>query len=57
MARGLFSFMVMALALTVALAADHSPLQDFCVADMSGQGMLMICLLINGIMKWKKMGI
>nr|GEZ18973.1 putative germin-like protein 2-1 [Tanacetum cinerariifolium] len=37
MARGLFSIVVLALALTVALAADHSPLQDFCVADMNSQ--------------------
>ncbi|CAI9286044.1 unnamed protein product [Lactuca saligna] len=37
MAHGLGSIMVLALALTVAWAADHSPLQDFCVADITGQ--------------------
>ncbi|CAH1425197.1 unnamed protein product [Lactuca virosa] len=37
MAHGLGSIMFLALALTVAWAADHSPLQDFCVADINGQ--------------------
>ncbi|KAJ9538617.1 hypothetical protein OSB04_031350 [Centaurea solstitialis] len=40
MARVFGSIAVLALALTVALAADHSPLQDFCVADLTGQVMV-----------------
>ncbi|KAI3714592.1 hypothetical protein L6452_21549 [Arctium lappa] len=40
MARGLGSIAVLALALTMALATDHSPLQDFCVADLNGQVMV-----------------
>lgn len=31
-------FCLMALTFTLALAADHSPLQDFCVADTKSQG-------------------
>ncbi|KAK9060797.1 hypothetical protein SSX86_021503 [Deinandra increscens subsp. villosa] len=43
MAHGLGTFVVLALAyFTVVWATDHSPLQDFCVADVSGQ------VLVNG---------
>ncbi|KAI3814504.1 hypothetical protein L1987_14144 [Smallanthus sonchifolius] len=42
MARGLGMFVVLALAFAVVWATNHSPLQDFCVADMSGQ------VLVNG---------
>nr|XP_043625860.1 putative germin-like protein 2-1 [Erigeron canadensis] len=37
MARGLCLIVVLALSVIAAHAADHSPLQDFCVADMNGQ--------------------
>ncbi|XP_076924772.1 putative germin-like protein 2-1 [Bidens hawaiensis] len=42
MAHALGTFVVLALAFTVVWATDNSPLQDFCVADMSGQ------VLVNG---------
>ncbi|KAJ9551249.1 hypothetical protein OSB04_015294 [Centaurea solstitialis] len=43
MARVFASIMLLALGFSVALAADHSPLQDFCVADPNGQ------VLVNGM--------
>ncbi|PWA35155.1 Cupin 1 [Artemisia annua] len=42
MARVLGSFALLALVFCVAVAADDSPLQDFCVADMNGH------VLVNG---------
>ncbi|KAF3451231.1 hypothetical protein FNV43_RR07326 [Rhamnella rubrinervis] len=36
-------FMFLALSLSMVLASDHSPLQDFCVADLTSQ------VLVNGV--------
>ncbi|KAJ9551248.1 hypothetical protein OSB04_015293 [Centaurea solstitialis] len=43
MARVFASIMLLALGFSVAMATDHSPLQDFCVADPNGQ------VLVNGM--------
>ncbi|PWA80399.1 Cupin 1 [Artemisia annua] len=42
MARVFGSFVLLVLVFSVAMATDHSPLQDFCVADVNGQ------VLVNG---------
>lgn len=36
------SFKLLALVFSVVVAADNSPLQDFCVADMNGQSTFFI---------------
>lgn len=38
-------FIFLALVFSMAMAADHSPLQDFCVADMNAQGTMIISLI------------
>ncbi|KAL8223340.1 hypothetical protein R6Q57_018815 [Mikania cordata] len=43
MARGLGTSVVLMLVFTTVWATDHSPLQDFCVADLNNQ------VLVNGI--------
>ncbi|KAK1418602.1 hypothetical protein QVD17_27747 [Tagetes erecta] len=43
MARVFRSFVLLAFAFSVAMATDHSPLQDFCVADTNSQ------VLVNGL--------
>lgn len=37
--------LLLALSISVALATDHSPLQDFCVADAKSQGMTILFVL------------
>lgn len=42
MATHIFFSGLLALCFTIAIATDHSPLQDFCVADSTSPGMISL---------------
>lgn len=39
--------LLLALSISAALATDHSPLQDICVADAKSQGMTILCAMVE----------
>jgi hypothetical protein len=47
MATRIILFELLAFFLSVALATDNSPLQDFCVADLKSQGMTILCVMVE----------
>lgn len=39
--------LLLALSISVALATDPGPLQDFCVADAKSRGMTILCAMVE----------
>lgn len=47
MARVLDMLRLLVLVFPMALAAEPSPLQDFCVADLNGQGIIIVLFVFS----------